>query len=278
MTYSIDTLLDSATSTLSQVAQSLHLKPRFESELLLSFVLKVDRVYLHTHSTQSVNPTQAKHFLSLVEERAKGKPIEYITQSASFYEHTFYVNESVLIPRPESEILIQKGSKLITEQKIESIAEVGIGSGILSITLSLLHPQCRFFATDISQKALEVTQKNIHSLAPDSNITLKHCSLLPSSWQDIELIISNPPYICDDYPISLPLTYEPSIALFGGKDGLDILKALIVEAKNRKAFLLCEIGYDQKNALEQILTQHNAKDIEFYKDLSGLDRGFWCRF
>ena len=278
MTYNIKALLDSATSTLSQVAQSLHLKPRFESELLLSFVLKVERIYLHTHSTQSVNPTQAKHFLSLVEKRAKGKPIEYITQSASFYEHTFYVNESVLIPRPESEILIQKASEIITRHNIESIAEVGIGSGILSITLSLLHPQCHFFATDISQKALEVTQKNIHSLAPDSNITLQHCSLLPSSWQDIELIISNPPYICDDYPISLPLTYEPSIALFGGKDGLDILKALIIEAKDRKAFLLCEIGYDQKNTLEQILAQHNAKDIEFYKDLSGLDRGFWCRF
>lgn len=278
MTHSIDTLLDSAIFKLSQVAESLKLKPRFESELLLSFVLKVERIYLHTHNSQNVDTIQAEYFLALVEERAKGKPIEYITQSASFYEHTFYVNESVLIPRPESEILIQKASELIAQHKIESIAEVGIGSGILSITLSLLHPQCRFFATDISQKALKVAQDNINTLAPSSNIKLKHCSLLPSSRQDIELIISNPPYICDDYPINLPLTYEPSIALFGGKDGLDILKALIREAKNRQAYLLCEIGYDQKNALTQLLAQHNAKAIHFYKDLSGLDRGFWCRF
>lgn len=278
MAYSIKTLLDSATLKLSQVAESLHLRPRFESELLLSFVLKVERIYLHTHSSQNVNPAQAEYFLTLIRQRAKGKPIEYITQSASFYEHTFYVDDSVLIPRPESEILIQKASELIAGHNIKSIAEVGIGSGILSITLSLLHPQCHFFATDISQKALEVAQKNINALAPDSNITLKHCSLLPSLWQDIQLIISNPPYICESYPTSLPLTYEPSIALFGGKDGLDILKALILEAKHRQAYLLCEIGYDQKNALEQILTEHNAKDIEFYKDLSGLDRGFWCRF
>lgn len=278
MTHTIDTLLDSAILKLSQVAETLQLKPRFESEILLSFVLQVSRVYLHTHNKQNVNLTQAEHFLALVDERTKGKPIEYITQSANFYEHIFYVNESVLIPRPESEILVQKANELITQHNLESIAEVGIGSGILSITLSLLHPQCRFFATDISQKALEVAQKNISTLAPNSNITLKHCSLLPSSWQDIELIISNPPYICDDYPISQPLTYEPSIALFGGKDGLDILKALILEAKHHQAYLLCEIGYDQRNALTHFLEQHNAKAIHFYKDLSGLDRGFWCRF
>lgn len=277
MICSIDALLEDSISRLCQADVTFELKPRYESELLLSFLLGVSRTYLHTHSTQNIESTLVQRFYTLINERAKGKPIEYITHQANFYGRSFYVDERVLIPRPETEILIDKADEIIKKQKLDFIAEVGVGSGIITTTLALLHPQCHFFATDISEQALEVSKRNIITYAPNADITLQCCSLLPSHIVP-QLIISNPPYIRDDYPISAPLHYEPKIALFGGKDGLDILKSLIDECTTRQVWLLCEMGYDQKAALEHILEQNGAKHICFYKDLSGWDRGFSAYF
>ena len=277
MICSIDELLEDSISRLSQSDVTFELKPRYESEILLSFLLGVPRTYLHTHSAQNIESTLAQRFYTLINERAKGKPIEYITRQASFYERSFYVDERVLIPRPETEILIDNANEIIKGEKVNFIAEVGVGSGIITTTLAIMHPQCYFFATDISEQALEVSKLNIATYAPNANITLQCCSLLPAHINP-QLIISNPPYIKDDYPISAPLHYEPKIALFGGKDGLGILKSLINECATRKVWLLCEIGYDQKDALEHILLQSRAKNITFYKDLSGWDRGFSAYF
>ena len=277
MKSSIDELLQTATIELSSVAKTLSLKPRFESEILLSFVLKVPRIYLHTHSTQYIETALKEHFFSLIALRKKGTPIEYITQNASFYGYDFFVNPNVLIPRPETEILIDKAREIIHAYHIHSIAEIGIGSGIITTTLALLEPQCRFFATDISQKALQVAQKNIATFAPNADITLHHCSILPANAPHFELLISNPPYISEDYPISRPLLYEPKVALFGGKDGLDVYKEILKEIKKRKnIWLLCEMGFNQKEAISTLL--QDAKDVAFYTDLSGLDRGFSAYF
>ncbi|MCX2717869.1 peptide chain release factor N(5)-glutamine methyltransferase [Helicobacter sp. MIT 21-1697] len=277
MICSIDTLLEDSISRLCQADATFELKPRYESELLLSFLLGVPRTYLHTHSTQNIESALVQRFYTLINERAKGKPIEYITHQANFYGRSFYVDERVLIPRPETEILIDKADEIIKKQKLDSIAEVGIGSGIITTTLALLHPQCQFFATDISEQAIEVSKRNITTYVPNANITLQCCSLLPSHITP-QLIISNPPYIKDDYPISTPLRYEPKIALFAGKDGLETLKSLINECATRQVWLLCEMGYDQKAALEHILEQNGAKHICFYKDLSGWDRAFSAYF
>ena len=265
MKSSIDELLQTATIELSSVAKTLSLKPRFESEILLSFVLKVPRIYLHTHSTQYIETALKEHFFSLIALRKKGTPID------------FFVNPNVLIPRPETEILIDKAREIIHAYHIHSIAEIGIGSGIITTTLALLEPQCRFFATDISQKALQVAQKNIATFAPNADITLHHCSILPANAPHFELLISNPPYISEDYPISKPLLYEPKVALFGGKDGLDVYKEILKEIKKRKnIWLLCEMGFNQKEAISTLL--QDAKDVAFYTDLSGLDRGFSAYF
>lgn len=277
MSSSIDELLQSATKELSSVAQSLHLKPRMESELLLSFVLKLPRIYLHTHSTQILESTLVQHYLSLIALRKQGTPLEYITQSASFYGYDFFVNPSVLIPRPETEILIDKARELIHTHHIHSIVEVGIGSGIITATLAKLEPQCRFFATDVSQEALYVAQKNIITYAPNADITLCHCSIIPPDVPPFELLISNPPYIRDDYPIEKPLLFEPHLALFGGKDGLDVYRKILQAIKTHtNIWLLCEMGYDQKEAISELL--RDALNVSFYKDLSGWDRGFSAYF
>ncbi len=273
MKCSIESLLKQATLELRQVAQSLYLKPQMESEILLSFLLQVPRVYLHTHSTQYIESTTAKSYFALINERKSGKPIEYITQSANFYGRAFFVNPDVLIPRPETEMLIDIAHHLINTHHIQSIAEIGIGSGIITTTLALISPTCHFFATDISKAALKVAQKNIATYAPNANITLQHCDILPSPAPSFDLLISNPPYIEDDYPISRALNFEPKTALFGGKDGLDIYRQIfkhLSEVSN--VWLLCEIGYNQKQALSTMLANANAQNIVFHKDLSGWDR------
>lgn len=279
MRYSIDTLLKKGVSELSQVALTFGLKPRFESEILLGFVLNVPRVYLHTHNAHYIESNVAQEYLQCIAMRKSGMPVEYITQSAHFYGRRFYVNRSVLVPRPESEILIDKADALIKAHHIRSIVEIGIGSGILSITLALMHPQCRFFATDISEDAINVAAKNIAHLSPDADITLSCCSILPQNPPTFGLLISNPPYIKDNYAISKPLTFEPKIALFGGQDGLDMYRQIIdVCLAHSPVWLLCEMGYDQKDDMNTLLTSNKAINITFYKDLSGLDRGFIAYF
>ncbi|TLD97470.1 peptide chain release factor N(5)-glutamine methyltransferase [Helicobacter jaachi] len=274
MTYSIDRILLDSIAKLTKAPFAL--KARYESELLLSFVLNKPRVFLHAHSEQIIESSLAEQFFLLINERVEGKPIEYITQSANFYGRAFYVNPSVLIPRPETEILIDTASHIIKKHNIKYIAEIGIGSGIITATLALLHPQCVFFATDISSAALEVAHKNIATHAPNAQIELQCGSLLADSIKKCELIVSNPPYISTDYPISLPLSFEPKIALFAGSEGLDVLQDVIIESKARRARLICEIGYEQKDKLLPLLK--DAKEVQFYKDLSGFDRGFSANF
>lgn len=298
-TKSLHILLESATHTLLEAARALGipLRARLESELLLAHVLQLSRIDIHTHPERKVSACDAHKFLEYVARRAQGEPIEYIIQSVSFYGRDFYVDNRVLIPRPETEMLVDLASTLIHTYDFHTVVEVGVGSGALIATLAKIHPQCRFIGTDISEEALAVARQNVEKA---KNINLLHCSLLDHSalsadkqyyMQEndlqkicatrdtcVELIISNPPYIADDYPISIPLRYEPSIALFGGSDGLDILYSLINEAAMRKVWLLCEMGYDQKERIECILHDLNGQDVQFYKDLNGFWRGFMVKF
>lgn len=277
MKSSIEALLKQGSLELQNVAEELNLKPHFESEILLAFTLKKPRVYLHTHTKDSVESPLAEHYLSLIKMRKNGMPIEYITQSASFYGYEFFVNPDVLIPRPETELLIEEARAIIEAHNIRSIAEIGIGSGVITTTLARLMPQCHFFATDISLEALNVAKQNIATHAKEANITLRHCAYLPNDMPNFELLVSNPPYIEEGYPISKPLTFEPKVALFGGKDGLDVYREIIKLVSNySNVWLVCEIGYNQKAALEALLK--GAKHIHFFKDLSGLDRGFSAYF
>lgn len=279
MKYSIDTLLQNAVLELKSADIGFDIKPRMESEILLSFILNVPRTYLHTHNTQNIKDSVVENYMKLVAMRKRGKPIEYITQNASFYGRNFYVNSSVLIPRPETEILIDKASELISTYHLKHIVEVGIGSGIITTTLALMHPQCHFFATDISKKALKVAKKNINTYAKNANITLSHSSILPPNAPPFDLLISNPPYIKNDYSINKSLCFEPSIALFGGEDGLDVYRAIFDRISScHQIWILCEIGYDQKTPIATMLHNLQAQNIEFYKDLSGWDRGFCAYF
>lgn len=245
-----------------------------EAQLLLMHSLHVDELWLITHQNSEVQ--ESDDFFKLVKRRAKNEPFEYIVQKVSFYSREFYIDEGALIPRPETELLIDEVIKNIpdTESEIRFV-EVGVGSGIISIMLALHFPNAQFIAVDISQKALDVAQHNIQKFSLENRIKLRLGSLLDSVTEPIDYLVSNPPYIADDERLESNLSYEPQNALFGGKIGDEIIKTLLDEVLKRKInFFTCEMGYDQKDKISSYLQDIEYSRLDFYNDLSGFDRGF----
>ncbi len=254
----------------AKVLQNLD-RPLLESELLLSFVLQKERIYLHTHSSEEIG--DCEKFFELIEKRASQYPLEYITNEVSFFGEIFFIDSRALIPRPESELLVSKALEIANMNKIETIAEIGVGSGIISIMLKKYLPHARVIATDISEVALEVAEINCRRFEVD--VELRVANLLDGVDENIDMIISNPPYIKNSYNIPKNLEYEPQNALFGGECGAEILKEIIDLSFFRGVkFLVCEMGYDQKEKMMNFLAGKKYKSLEFYKDYSGYDRGF----
>ncbi|WP_033618438.1 peptide chain release factor N(5)-glutamine methyltransferase [Helicobacter pylori] len=244
-----------------------------ESEILLGFVLQKERVFLHTHERLELNHKEEVCFFELVEKRLNDYPLEYLLESCSFYGCSFFVNEHVLIPRPETEILVQKALDIIAQYHLKEIGEIGIGSACISVSLALENPNLSIHASDISPNALEVASKNIERFDLKKRIFLKQTHL----WDHMPttpMLISNPPYIAKNYPLDKSVLKEPHKALFGGVKGDEILKEIIFLAAGLKTpFLVCEMGHDQLESLKECL-EFCGYDAEFYKDLSGFDRGF----
>ena len=238
-----------------------------EAIFILCEFLKKDRARLLLDENLDFDE---RAFFKLVERFNKGEAFEYIFKKAFFYGYDFYVEKGVLIPRYDSEILLKLLLKLCKEKKPKKILEIGFGSGILSIVLAK-ELKIKIKACDISKKALSVANKNAktHGVCQLVDFVLSDFKNLDN---DFELIFSNPPYIAKDYPLDKWLKTEPKRALFGGKNGYELLERIIKFSKNSK-FLLCECGYDQKEILSKILKE-NGYQSTFYKDESGYDRAF----
>ena len=265
-------LLSDASAKLKDVAQ----RPQNEAKILLSHILNVEKIFFITNSEYEVTYEQYHQFNRLVERRVGCEPIEYITNRVSFYSHTFFIKEGALIPRPETEILVDLASKYIKPKM--KIAEVGVGSGALSVTLCRLHSDITVIATDISEDAISVAKKNISDNLLEERITLINTDLLEGVGEKFDIIISNPPYIANDCKLEVNLDYEPDLALYGGDVGDEFLLRLINEAIRRDVkFLLCEMGYDQRESIQKYCNKY-ALNVLFYKDLSKLDRGFVIEF
>ena len=263
-----------ATTQLQNICE----RPQFEAQLLLSHHLRCDRAYLITHDKEEVRDLDS--LKSLILRRADNEPYEYIVGSASFYDIHLKVEAGVLIPRPETEILIDLVSVIIEREGITQIAEIGIGSGAISIVLARKFPNLNIIATDICDRPIEVAGANIKEFGLESQITLRKSNLIDEIKSPIELVVSNPPYIAEDFILeSNVVDYEPKEALFGGRVGDELLKQIIVDVKQRGIkYLACEMGYDQKKPIEDFVNQIGVEYIDFYQDLAGFDRGFLIRF
>lgn len=245
-----------------------------ECEILLCNILNKDRIFLHTNSNLALQDSIIETFFSQIERLKNNYPLEYITKKVSFYSMEFFIDEGALIPRPETEILIDKVLDLIKKHNITQIYEIGIGSGIISIILALHCKNLKITATDISKQSLKIARKNLKlksklDFTLEKRIKLVQTNLLDNiAFDKNALIVSNPPYINNSYKIPLNLAFEPQIALFGGEIGDEIIRQII---DLDSTFLCCEISYNQ-GYLKKYLSYY--KFVEFYKDYSNLTRGF----
>lgn len=250
--------------------------PQKEAMILLAHVLGCETSWLLSHSNDEISIDE--HFFELLKRRVSHEPLEYILGKASFYGKEFNVDSRVLIPRPETEILVDKAVELARELPQNAhIVEIGCGSGIISIMLSLLLPEAKLTAVDISMDALNVSKQNAQKHGVDKNITFIESSYLDNVEGNIDMIVSNPPYIANNESLGIGLSYEPSLALYGGSRGNEMLCHIVDLFQERKAkALACEMGYDQREPM-RLCAQSKGLEIEFYKDLASLDRGFWIK-
>jgi release factor glutamine methyltransferase len=249
-------------------------RPAREAQLLLMDAYTCDELWLMMHKNDIATDTEK--ILENAHRRAKNEPLEYITNRVSFYSQEFFIDYGALIPRPETELLIDEVLKRIAnKEEIMLFVEVGVGSGIISIVLAQHLPNTKFIAVDISPAALKIARENIKRFGLEDRIELRLGSLLEPVREKIDYLVSNPPYIANDASLESNLSYEPQNALFGGSVGDELIRELLREFLRRGInYFSCEMGYDQEDKIRNFLKEKNFESIEFYKDLSGFDRGF----
>jgi len=251
--------------------------PPLESEILLRHVLKISRTELYQDFNRELNPEQEKTFWSLIERRLNREPTAYITGHREFYGLDFYVDPGVLIPRPESELLVEKSLQLAQNHPVSAIAEVGTGCGAIAISLALSLPQARIYATDISAAALRVALFNCRKHGVMDRICFLQGDMLDPLPEPVDLIVANLPYIREpELPQTSTLNFEPSLALNGGPDGLEKIRQLGTQIGDKLrpgGCLLLEIGQGQKRAVTTFLRSlFPSAEIEVAPDFSGIDR------
>lgn len=263
--------------------------PRLDAELLLAYVLRTDRTYIATNPNEIVSSNHSEIFQKMILRRQKREPLAHIIGEKEFYGFNFKVTKDTLIPRPETELIVDIALKLIFEKTIDSIVDVGTGSGCIIISLakevykrnSSLAKSMTWLATDTSKKAMNIATTNHKQLLAntDISINLLHGSLLAPVQRKVDLIISNPPYIPKSVYETLEVNvknFEPKDSLIGGETGTEIIQLLFLEANeklNVGGTILLEINYDQADTVKKLTKRSfpNAT-VEIVKDYAGLDR------
>lgn len=256
-----------------------------DSYLLLSKVINKDRIFIEINKDRYLNIIQIIYFFYLMYKRGKNYPIAYIIGEKEFFGRLFSINPNVLIPRPETEILIETVLQNIENEKYLNIIDLGTGSGIIGITLylELKNKINKLYFVDISKKALDIAKKNIKKF-DIQNYEIYNLDLL-NNFQfiyDRYIIVANLPYINIKEKTKLKtIKYEPHIALFTDNKGLWYYKKLILDIKklkNKEVDLFFEFSPEQKKYLEKFFVQNNIKNFVFYKDLSNLYRICYVKF
>lgn len=262
--------IESATALLAPSATAQR-----DAELLLLHVAGITRADLMTHPERELTERQINHYQAAITRRARHEPVQHILGIQEFYGRDFIVNRLVLIPRPETEHLVE--AVLATCPQPKSVLDIGTGSGILAITLALELPSATVTATDISTAALAVAQKNAQQLDAGERIRFVVSDLFTAlDDEQFDCIVSNPPYVARSEVLEPQVReYEPAMALYAGEDGLTIYRRLIPEAIAHLApggHLLLEIGHGQRDSLQRLLAQSGFEDIRFVNDLQGIPR------
>jgi len=245
-----------------------------ESELLLRHALDISRTQLYLDINNELSAEQEEAFWNLVKRHLAHEPTAYIIGHREFYALDFYVNPSVLIPRPESELLVERTISLARNHKVPTIAEIGTGCGAIAISLALNLPQSKIYATDISASALKVALRNCQKHGVVNRIHLLQGDMLKPLPEQVDLVVANLPYV-NESEIDTG-GFEPILALNGGADGLDKIRQLCREVSDKlrpTGYLLLEIGQGQRRAAITLLRNlFPSAKIAVELDLSGIER------
>lgn len=262
------------------LAATLSLDPRasrLEAQILLCHVIQQPRAWLVAHDRDPLPPDQTAAFEMLLQRRLQGEPIAYILGEREFYSLDFKITPAVLIPRPETELLVELALERLPDDHPCRVLDLGTGSGAVAVTLALNRPQAEVVAVDQSATALEVARENAQRLGAGK------LRLIHSDWynaldgEKFDLIVSNPPYIADADPhlTQGDVRFEPLTALASGTDGLDDIRTIIRGASahlKSGGWLLFEHGYDQAAACRELLAQAGFEQVTSATDLAGIAR------
>lgn len=267
----LDAAIADAMERLSHSSES----PRLDAEILLCRTIDMPRSYLFAHPEDELDDLTAERFASVLERRIGGEPMAYIMGTREFWSHELLVSPATLVPRPETELLVELALREIPRKAEWQILDLGTGSGAIAIAIAGERGMCQVTAVDISPDALAVARENVRMLA------LGNVELELGSWTEpvrerrFKVIVSNPPYVRSDDEALLKLQHEPQSALAAGADGLDAIRVLTAECGAILAdegVLLIEHGAEQPVAVAELLEEHGWTDICCHNDLAGLPR------
>lgn len=253
---------------------------QLDAEVLLMYLLGFTRAQLYARLNEPVTEEQTAAYQQLVDRRAQGEPVAYITSHREFMALDFYVDRRVLIPRPETELLVEYTIKKMAEKgwinEDMPIVDIGTGSGVIAVYLALRFPKAKIYATDISPEALQVAEINAKRFEVENRINFLQGNLLEPLPELAQTIVSNPPYTVLSQVEPNVARYEPNIALDGGTKGLAIYRELLGQARQhlrRPGLISLEIGSEQANDVSNLgRFFFPGCQIELYKDYANLDR------
>jgi release factor glutamine methyltransferase len=274
----LDEFLRDAAAVLAHTSPT----PRLDAEVLVMHVCGLDRSGLITRAHASLSGEQRRRLNEWVARRQRGEPVAYLTGVREFWSLEIEVSPAVLIPRPETELLVEKALERIPRDAPWTVADLGTGSGAIALAIARERPRCRVIATDISPAALAVARSNAGKLG------LTHVEFRAGDWLDSlagetpDMILSNPPYIRSDDPHlkAGDVRFEPRAALDAGPEGLDAIRRIASRARHcleRGGGLLFEHGWDQADAVRGLLRGHGYRDIVCHRDPAGHERVTGCR-
>lgn len=254
-------------------------EPRREANSLMAFAIGKDLAFLIAHPEYELSQTEYAKFADALKRRAGHEPFQYITGRQEFYGLDFEVTPDVLIPRPETELIVENALRIIDRIESPSVCEIGIGSGCILVSILVNSEKATGLGLDVSQKALKVAERNATKLGVAKRLRLKVSDVFENlGTERFDLIVSNPPYVPAKDLRSLQAEvrdYEPEIALTDGSNGLTIIRKLVLESSkflNPGGYLLMEIGFSQSETVEKMFSSQIWQSPEFIDDLQGIPR------
>ena len=275
------TINENLTKAIELLKQNKIEEPMLKARALLAFVLNVSKEYVMINGEKEVDSMLEKKYNTLLKKLANNEPLQYITNFQEFMGLQFYINENVLIPRPDTETLAEAVLKHVGADPVSAhcrtILDLCTGSGAIAVSLAKRIPNAKVTATDVSPKTLKVAEKNAKINGVVDKIKFIESDMFNKVSGKYDIIVSNPPYIDKEHMKSLSkeVKKEPLIALDGGEDGLKFYRIITEEGKkylNDNGWLFLEIGYNQRESVCEILRNQGYEDVACIKDLAGNDR------